>query len=150
MRVLADACQDPGLTSLFASTEGGNKGDIYRRLAAQVCGLFLPLCKVYLDGTFLWLSTIFPVSRVGLESPSPRTFAQLSALHIPPPLASCSRLIIHSIYRILVAPGHPRRTLFAVPRNKGALLPRYFSGRSPLPCNAPPGRSLPTLQHCKH
>lgn len=40
MRVLADACQDPGLTSLFASTEGSNKGDVYRRLAAQVRGLY--------------------------------------------------------------------------------------------------------------
>ena len=46
MRVLADACQDPGLTSLFASTEGGNKGDIYRRLAAQVRSV-LVIRKVY-------------------------------------------------------------------------------------------------------
>lgn len=38
MRVLADACQDPGLAGLFASSgsNGGGSGDVYRRLAAQV------------------------------------------------------------------------------------------------------------------
>lgn len=41
MRVLADACKDPGLASLFASlgtdgSGGGGRGDVYRRLAAQV------------------------------------------------------------------------------------------------------------------
>lgn len=40
MRVLADACRDPGLASLFASlgSDGGGVGggDVYRRLAAQV------------------------------------------------------------------------------------------------------------------
>lgn len=45
MRVLADACRDPGLRSLFASLggAGGGGGDVYRKLAAQVRGeeLFL-------------------------------------------------------------------------------------------------------------
>lgn len=40
MRVLADACQDPGLSKLFASlgSDGGSSGggDVYRGLAAQV------------------------------------------------------------------------------------------------------------------
>lgn len=48
MRVLADACRDPGLRSLFGSVGGGDtndgansgkngRGDVYRKLAAQVC-----------------------------------------------------------------------------------------------------------------
>lgn len=45
MRVLADACRDPGLRSLFTSlggtngTIGAGEGDVYKKLAAQVPAL---------------------------------------------------------------------------------------------------------------
>lgn len=61
MRVLADACRDPGLRSLFTSL-GGTKdavgtggGDVYKKLAAQVTSVVLLClfwCSVPVDRTF--------------------------------------------------------------------------------------------------
>ena len=51
MRVLADACRDPGLRSLFTypgmtkeAAVGTGGGDVYKRLAAQVKIAMLIVC----------------------------------------------------------------------------------------------------------
>lgn len=56
MRVLADACRDPGLRRLFTSlggtksTIGAGGGDVYKKLAAQVCAACLQVASYPLIG----------------------------------------------------------------------------------------------------